>query len=447
MERVLIQSGRVIDPASGRDEVCDVAVADGKIVEIGLNLSVSGADTVIKADSLLVVPGLIDPHVHLREPGQTHKETIETGSMAAVAGGFTTVCCMPNTSPTLDSIEQIKFVRHGAASARCRVFPVAAGTVGRKGMQATDIASLVEAGAVAISDDGDAIAGERMMQTVFEQCAKNDVVFMQHCQNPAMTIGAQMHRGSVSAQLGLAGWPREAEETIIERDIALANRTAARYHVQHLSSVGSIELVREARKQQLSVTAEASPHHLLLTHHVVDRGPDGNAFGAGPWPIAKVNPPIREATDRVAIVRAVAEGVITVLATDHAPHTMDEKDVPYECAPMGMIGLEFALGLYGRALIASGAIDWPRLIAMMTIEPARLCNLDRAEFGSLGVLCEGGRADITIIDPSDEWKPMRKDCKGKSWNTPFIEPTLGITCLGRALLTMVGGEVRHNSLQ
>ncbi|MCA9279975.1 MAG: dihydroorotase [Phycisphaeraceae bacterium] len=443
MERVLIQNGRVIDPASGRDEICDVAVADGKIVEIGTGLSASAADTVINADGLIVAPGLIDPHVHLREPGQTHKETIETGSHAAVAGGFTTVCCMPNTSPALDSVEQIEFVSARAKAAQCRVFPVAAGTVGRKGMQSTDVAALVKAGAVAISDDGDAIASERMMLAVFEQCASSDVVFMQHCQDPAMTVGAQMHQGSVSAALGLTGWPREAEETIIDRDIALARKTNARYHVQHLSSAGSIELIRDARKEKLHVSAEASPHHLLLTHHVIDRGPDGNAFGAGPWPIAKVNPPIREATDRAAIVRAVGAGVITVLATDHAPHTMDEKDVPYEHAPMGMIGLEFALGLYGRALIASGAIDWPRLLAMMTIEPAKLCNLDRS---GLGTLQEGGIPDITIIDPSAEWKPSRDDCKGKSWNTPFIEPSLGISCLGRAVLTMVGGEIRHRMI-
>jgi len=424
--RTLIRGGRVIDPLTGFDAPADVLIEDGLIARIAESLDAGDAE-VIDAEGCLVTPGLIDPHVHLREPGQTHKEDIASGTTAAVAGGFTTVCCMPNTTPALDSpavIEQI--TGRAKAVGRCRVFCVSCATVGRKGTELADIAGCVEAGAVGISDDGDAVADPTMMRRVLDACAAHDRVFMQHCQDPATTVGSVMHEGAVSLRLGLTGWPREAEETIVARDIAIARETGARYHVQHISSAGTVELVRAARAEGLPVSAEASPHHLLLTHDAIER------MGAA----AKMNPPLREWEDTLAIRRGVADGTITVLATDHAPHTTDEKRRPMASAAFGIIGLETALALYAEALVHTDLIAWDRLIALMTIEPARLCGLDKC---GLGTLAEGGVADLTVIDPELEWVIAEADLKGKSVNTPF----LGTAVRGRAVVTMMDGRVVH----
>jgi dihydroorotase len=424
--QTLIRGGRVIDPSTSSDRVADVLVESGRVSRIGPGLDTAGA-RVIDARGCLVTPGLIDPHVHLREPGQTHKEDIASGTKAAVSGGFTTVCCMPNTSPALDSPAVINQITARAeAVGRCRVFCVSCGTVGRKGASLADIGGCVEAGSVGISDDGDAVADPAMMRRVLEACAKHDRVFMQHCQDPAMTVGSVMHEGMVSRRLGLTGWPREAEESIVARDIAIAAETGARYHVQHISSRGTVDLIRAARAQGLPITGEASPHHLLLTDDAIDR------LGAA----AKMNPPLREWSDVVALRQGVADGTITVLATDHAPHTADEKRRPMGSAAFGIIGLETALGLYAEALVHPGLIDWKRLIELMTIEPARLCGLDTRGFGTLA---EGGVADITVIDPELEWVIGVSDLKGKSTNTPF----LGTAVRGRAVLTMVDGRVEH----
>lgn len=406
------------------DRAADVLIRDGRVERIGVGLE-SGGARVVDATGCLVTPGLIDPHVHLREPGQTHKEDIASGTACAVAGGFTTVCCMPNTVPALDSPELVRWVmRRAAETGHCRVFCVSAGTVGRKGERVADIAGCVEAGAIGISDDGDAIADPAMMRAVLEQCAKCDRVFMQHCQDPAMTRGSVMHEGAVSRRLGLVGWPREAEETIVERDIAIARETGARYHVQHISSAGTVDLIRRARAEGLRVSGEASPHHLLLTDEAIERQ------GAA----AKMNPPLREWSDVIALREGVADGTITVLATDHAPHSADEKRRPMATAPFGIIGLETALALYAEALVHPGLIDWPRLIGLMTIEPARLCGLDAHGLGSL---VEGGVGDVTVIDPEMEWVIGPDDLKGKSTNTPF----LGWVVRGRAIATIVGGRV------
>lgn len=408
------------------DRAADVLIRDGRVERIGAGLDAGGA-RVVEAAGCLVTPGLIDPHVHLREPGQTHKEDIASGTACAVAGGFTTVCCMPNTAPALDSPEVVRWITERAGqTGHCRVFCVSAGTVGRKGERVADIAGCVEAGAVGISDDGDAIADPAMMRAVLEQCARHDRVFMQHCQDPAMTQGSVMHEGAVSRRLGLVGWPREAEETIVERDITIARETGARYHVQHISSAGTVELIRRARADGLAVSGEASPHHLLLTDEAIERQ------GAA----AKMNPPLREWADVVALREGVADGTITVLATDHAPHSADEKRRPMATAPFGIIGLETALALYAEALVHPGLIDWPRLIGLMTVEPARLCGLDAHGFGSL---VEGGVGDVTVIDPEMEWVIGPDDLKGKSANTPF----LGWTVRGRAVATVVGGRVAH----
>jgi dihydroorotase len=432
MARLLITGGRVIDPASGLDQVLDIAIEDDRIVEIGKGLSKSPADRTIDAKGKLVVPGLIDPHVHLREPGAEHKETIESGTLAAAVGGFATVCCMPNTSPALDTPEMVTFVDgRSRSTAHCRVYTVAAGTKGRRGEEPSEISLLARAGAVGISDDGDAIASAGVMSKVLTMTRQAGLAFMQHCQDPTLTVGASMHAGEVSVRLGLAGWPRIAEELIIERDVRLNMAIGCRYHVQHLSAVGSVEIVRRARAAGQPVTAEASPHHLLLTHEAVG-GADGFAYDTN----AKMNPPLREQSDIQAIKAGIADGTITILATDHAPHSVEEKARPFEEAPFGIVGLETALALYVEALVKPGVIDWPRLIAMMTIEPARLCGLDRA---GLGMLTAGGPADVTVIDPDQEWTIRLEELAGKSRNTPF----LGRRVRGRAVLTLVGGQVRH----
>ncbi len=427
MPTILIRNGRVLDPASGRDEQADVLIHGGRIARIGRRLDAPGEAEVIDAGGCLVTPGLVDPHVHLREPGGEHKETIATGTRAAVAGGFTTVCCMPNTSPALDAPETLRFVTDRAAeTGSCRVFPVAAGTVGRKGREVVDVAALVQAGAVGFSDDGDAIADRDVMARVLEAVRPTGLAFMQHCQDHAMTGNAPMHAGRISARLGLRGWPREAEETIVERDVALVRASGCRYHVQHISSGGTVELIRRARAEGLPVTGEASPHHLLLTHEAC----------AGYDTHAKMNPPLREAADVEALRRGVAEGVVTVLATDHAPHAPEEKGLPFEQAPFGIVGLETALPLYAEALVHSGAIGWERLIALLTVEPARLCNLDRLGIGRLE---EGGPADVAVIDPDEAWTITPGDLAGRSRNSPF----LGRRVRGRIAATIAAGVVRH----
>ncbi|MDX2117971.1 MAG: dihydroorotase [Planctomycetota bacterium] len=421
---VLLVGGRVIDPASNTDTIADVAIAQGRVVEIGRSLSRSPAARVIDAKGCVVAPGLVDPHVHLREPGHEYKETIRTGSHAAIAGGFTTVCCMPNTSPALDTPELVRFVLERADGAHCRVYPVAAATKGRKGEELTEIQLLHRAGAVAFSDDGDCVPTAGMMRRVLAAVKQTGRCFMQHCQDPTLTKGATMHAGEVSTRLGLTGWPREAEEIIVERDIRLNRAIKARYHVQHISSGETVDMIRRARAEGQPVTGEASPHHLLLTHHACE------GFNT----LAKVNPPLREQRDIDLLRAGVADGTITVLATDHAPHSEDEKQLGFDDAPMGMIGLETALALYAEALVRTKLIDWPRLIALLTLEPAKLVNLDGAGIGSLRV---GGPADVTIIDPEAAWTIDMNAMHSRSRNTPFHARA----ARGRVRATIVGGRV------
>lgn len=428
MTAILIVNGRVIDPASKTSKVMDVAIDKGSIAEIGKGLSRAPATRIVDAEGMLVVPGLIDPHVHLREPGGEHKETLATGSRAGVAGGFTTLCCMPNTTPALDTPEVLRFIYDRACeTAVCRVFPVAAATRGRKGEDLAEIELLARAGAVGFSDDGDCIASAGMMSRVLANVARTGRAFMQHCQDATMTRGAAMHAGDVSTRLGLSGWPRAAEETIIERDVRLNRGIACRYHVQHISSGESVDIVRRARKDGQPVTAEASPHHLLLTHDACDH------YNT----LAKVNPPLREQRDVDALVKGIADGTITVLATDHAPHSADEKSLPFEEAPFGLVGLETALALYAEALVESGAITWERLIRLLTLEPAALCGL---ETRGLGTLAESGPADVTVIDPDSPWTITPESLCGRSSNSPF----LGRRAKARAVMTIVGGVVRHD---
>lgn len=444
----LIRNARVIDPASGLDRTADIAIAGGRIAAIGPRLPKGDAAETIDAKGLIASPGLIDPHVHLREPGGEERETIRTGAAAGAMGGFTTLCCMPNTSPALDSATMVDFVLRTAAqpddsastaSARgndgaddggpvaCRVFPVGAVSKGRGGEELAEIALMARHGAVGFSDDGDAVASASLMAKALAAVKPTGLALMQHCQDPTMTARASMNAGPTATRLGLIGWPRAAEEVIIERDVRLNRSIGCRYHVQHISSAGSVEIVRRARERDAQgerITAEASPHHLLLTDDACD---DYNTN-------AKMNPPLRAKEDVEALRAGVADGVITILATDHAPHTPESKATDFGSASFGIVGLESALALYVRALLDTGALpDWPALLALMTVNPARLCGLDRAGLGALAV---GGPADVTLIDPDRAWTIRAADFAGKGRNTPFDRWNVR----GRAVRTIVGGR-------
>ncbi|HMN95739.1 MAG TPA: dihydroorotase [Phycisphaerales bacterium] len=424
---LLLRGGRVIDPASGLDATADVLVVDGRIAAVApRRLDAPPGTSILDLEGSIVAPGLIDIHVHFREPGQEHKEDLASGGAAALAGGFTSVCCMPNTRPALDTPQLVEFIRlKGAALRQCRVHPVGAATIGRTGETLAPIGAMAAAGAVAFSDDGDGIASAGMMLKVLHTCRAVGRPFMQHCQDASLTPGGVMNAGPLAVRLGLAGWPRLAEEIMIERDLRLNRDVGAAYHAQHLSSGGSVELIRAARARGEPVSAEVAPHHLLLTEEACATY-DTNA---------KMNPPLRSAQDIALLKQGIADGTITVLATDHAPHAVDEKGLDFNAAPFGIIGLEGAVPLYAKALVADGVIDWPRLIALMTIKPARLVGLDRAGYGALRV---GGPADITAIDPTERWTIDAAAFRSRSRNAPFD----GWAVEARPIVTIVDGELR-----
>lgn len=424
---LLLSRGRILDASQGIDREGDVLVADGRIARVapGGSIDVPQGTPRIDCGGKIVAPGLIDPHVHLREPGGEAKETIKTGTASAIAGGFTTVCCMPNTNPTIDTTTTVRFVQHAAReAASARVFVVAAATVGRKGEQLAPMAAMADAGAVAFSDDGDGIANPAMMRRVLEVCASLGKTFMQHCQDHQLAEGGVMNEGPTATRLGLLPWPREAEEIMLERDVRLNRGPRARYHAQHLSSGGSAEILRRGRADGIPVSGEVSPHHLLLTDLACD----------GYDTLAKMNPPLRGKSDIAELKKAVADGTIDVLATDHAPHTAAEKARDFASAPFGIIGLDCALALYAKALIDDGVIGWPRMIELMTRTPAELCGLIGQ---GLGTLREGAPGDVTVIDPDLEWTIDVASFASKSRNCPFD----GWKVRGRATATIVGGRV------
>ncbi|WP_432800285.1 dihydroorotase [Poriferisphaera sp. WC338] len=427
MATITITNGRVIDPLNNIDEVTDVVIHDGKIKKIGKKSSPVNTDgaQIIDAGGCLVTPGLIDVHVHFREPGQEEKETIATGSAAAVAGGFTSVCCMPNTNPALDDDGRIDFVYQQAARANlANVFPVGAATKGRDGKELSEMGLMTQAGAVGFSDDGCAVANASVMNKVLAQTGMLGKVFMQHCEDPELGGGA-MNAGPTATRLGLSGWPRVAEDLIIQRDILLSKYQGfkAKWHAQHMTTAGGVELIREARKLSNNITGEASPHHLLLTDE--DCGNYNTNY--------KMNPPLRSKDDINAIIEGIVDGTITILATDHAPHTSEEKELEFAAAPYGIIGLECALPLYAKALIESDAIDWPKMIAMMTINSAQLVGLQNK-----GHLTPGADGDITIIDPKHDWTIDANTFAGKGRNCPFHSWQV----TGLPIATIVGGHTK-----
>jgi dihydroorotase len=431
MSTLLIRSGRIIDPASGLDSTGDLFISDGRIASIHVDGDTpAAADDIIDASGCIVCPGLIDIHVHFRDPhqGQRHDETIAFGSAAAVAGGFTTVCCMPNTSPSLDTPEEVSGVlQRGRDAALARVHTVACGTIGRRGETMAPISELIAAGAIGISDDGDGIADEDMMRHILKAVSEADSCFMQHCQDPQATKGSVMNAGPLAVKLGLTGWPASAEEAMLRRDLELNANIGARYHAQHLSSGGSVELIRAARANGQPATGEASPHHLLLTEDACATY-DTNA---------KMNPPLRRRADIEALKEGISDGTITILGTDHAPHPAHTKSVDFASASFGIIGLECALPLYRKALIDTGVLDWPAMLAMMTCNPARLVGLDTDGLGSLS---KGGPADLTIIDPDHEWVIDVDTFQSSGRNCPFH----GWNVCGRAVKTIVAGVIVHD---
>jgi dihydroorotase len=418
---LLIQNGRVIDPANKVDEKLDVFVSGGKIARLGKPGSVSadGAE-IIDASGNLVVPGLIDMHVHLREPGFEYKETIATGTAAAKAGGFTSVCCMPNTNPVNDNRTVTEFILAQAGRAAARVFPIGAITKGSKGEELAEMGELHAAGCVAVSDDGKPLMNASVMRRAMEYSRIFDTLVVSHCEDAMLSAKGVMHEGVVSTELGLRGIPRAAEDVMTARDIALAELTGGRLHIAHVSTAGSVRLVRDAKARGIRVTAETCPHYFSLTEEAV----------RGYNTLAKMNPPLRTAEDVAAIKEGLRDGTIDAIATDHAPHAPDEKSGEFDYAPFGIVGLETALGLTMK-LVNENILTLADAVRKLSLNPATIMKLGK------GTLSIGSDADITIIDPDLEWTVDASQFKSKSMNTPFN----GWKLKGRAVRTIVGGSL------
>jgi dihydroorotase len=432
MTTLAIRGARVIDTANGIDAVADVLIADGRIVEVGPNAGKDASET-IDASGLLVCPGLVDIHTHLREPGFEHKETIATGTLAAARGGFTTVCAMPNTEPPVDSAGMIEFVLRTAQTlGHVRVFPIACVTRGRAGRELADFAELAETGAVAFSDDGAPVADAHLMRRALEYAGMLGLPVVDHCEDAALSGGGVMHEGWVSTRLGLHGIPAAAEETMVARDIALAEATGAHVHIAHVSTAGSVEAIRQAKARGVPVTAEVTPHHLTLTHEAIigsGETPGGLAYDTN----AKVNPPLRTPTDVAACVDGLRDGTIDCIATDHAPHAIQDKLCEFDAAAFGISGLETALGLALTALAFEDAIR------ALTIGPVRTLGLDQCIEG-LGTLSQGAPGDVTIIDPEAEWTVEPETFASKGKNTPLA----GRELRGRIVATMYNGSIAYD---
>jgi dihydroorotase len=423
MAEVLLRNGRIIDPANGRDEIADLLIVDGKIAEAGgVKPGKSAEREEIDCKGLVVAPGLIDLHVHFREPGQSAKETIATGALAAAAGGFTTVVCMPNTSPTVDNPSVVTWIQEKARTDACiNVHVTGAITKGIAGEELAPIGSMQKAGIVALTDDGHCVQNHELMRRALEYARMFGLVIMDHCQDYNLVGKGVMHEGFWSTVLGLPGWPAIGEEIIVQRNAQLAELCGSPIHCQHLSSGGSVRILREARARGISITGEVCPHHIALTDESI-RGFDTNY---------KMNPPLRAQADIDALIGGIADGTITILASDHAPHNAFEKEVEFDMAPFGILGLETELGLFLDILVHQHrAIGLPKLIELLTSNPAKLLGL---ESGTLGA---GAAADVTLIDPDLEWIVDKEASFSRSRNTPFH----GRKIKGRALRTIVAGK-------
>jgi len=419
--KLLIKGGRILDPANGVDITGDILVEDGKIIETGKKIAAKANET-INAAGKLVVPGLIDIHVHLREPGLEAKETIATGTRAAARGGFTSIACMPNTKPVADNQAVIEFIKVRAAqSGVVNVFPIGAITKESRGAELAEIGDMKSVGVVALSDDGQPVANSDVMRRAMEYARMFDLPIISHSEDKDLVAEGVMNEGYMSTVLGLKGINRAAEEVMVARDIILSEVTGCPVHIAHISTAGSVRLVRAAKARGVKVTAEATPHHFTLTDEAVQ----------GYDTATKVNPPLRTAEDVAAVKTGLADGTIDIIATDHAPHTQEEKDVEYNYAPFGMVGLETAIGLVFKELIEPGVLTLAEAIAKMTINPARLLRLNK------GTLTAGADADITIIDPELEEEVRIEELASKGKNTPFA----GWNLKGLPVATIVGGRV------
>ena len=424
-EKWLIKNGRLIDPKNQIDQVTDLLIDDFKVVKIADTLNDPAIRT-IDATGKIVAPGLIDIHVHFREPGDEEEETIASGSAAAVAGGYTSVVCMPNTNPPIDEATAVEYVhRMGRQARKTFVYVMGAITKNRAGQELAEMGLMTQAGAVGFTDDGCGVQDAGTMLRAMKYSSMFNRVISQHCEDRSLAKDGVMNAGYKASVLGLPGVDPLAEEMMLWRDIQLTKKTNARYHAQHISTSGSVEIIREAKRQGLAVTCEVTPHHLLLTEEAV-ADYDSNF---------KVNPPLRTQKDIESLRQAVADGIVDALATDHAPHLQSEKELEFLSAPCGMVGIECALPLYRKALIDTGACDWSQMLAMLTWRPAEIIN---AQKGSLAV---GDRADIVIIDPDAQWSIDANKFYSKSRNCPYQ----GWDVKGKVLYTLVAGEVRFEA--
>jgi len=421
---IAIRGGYLIDPSQKIEGKYDLLLKDGIVAEVAPAGKLRGkAEQSLDARGLVVAPGFIDLHVHLREPGQSHKETIATGTMAAAAGGFTSVCVMPNTAPVNDSPEITSWLQDPARGAHVNVFPIGAATVGSRGAQLTDFAALKKAGAVALTDDGKPILSDQIMRTVLLGAGKLNIPVVQHAEDTRLTAGASMNAGATAFRLGLRGWPGEAEASIVERDIHLAAETRAHYHVAHLSTAAALKAVRRAKRDHLRVTCEVTPHHFALIDE--DVGDYNTNF--------KMNPPLRSRSDREALLAGLADGSVDCVATDHAPHAANEKNQEFDHAPFGVTGLETALGLCISILHARHKAPLRHIVELLAANPARVMNL-----AGRGTLARGSHADATIFDPSRKWTYHAANSYSKSKNSPFD----GWQLQGKVVATIVGGVVK-----
>ena len=424
---LLIQGGRVIDPATGVDREADVLLAEGRIAAIDASISPGGRHRVIDARNLLVAPGLVDMHVHLRDPGQTHKEDIASGTAAAVQGGFSAVACMPNTIPPIDHPTVVEYIQRRATSTgACRVLPIATITKGRLGEELAPIPTLAASGAVALSDDGDAVKDAGLLRRAMSYARQVGLPVIEHSEDATLSNGGAMHEGMWSVVLGLRGIPSVSEEAIVARDIVLAEDTGARLHVAHVSTAGSVALIREAKRRGVGVTAEVTPHHLLLTDEAV----------GGYNTDAKMNPPLRGQADRAVLVEGLLDGTIDAIATDHAPHTPEEKRVEFDSAPFGVVGLETALSVLLTRLVRPGLLSLGEVLRRLSTTPAAILGL------AGGRLEIDAPADLVLIDLDRRWTVDPAVFASKSRNTPFA----GWELQGKAVMTIVGGEIKYSEL-